>query len=47
MRRVLQATAVVWIGVLFWTVFAAPYLFLPAAIGLACLAASIPEEETR
>ena len=43
-RRILQAIAVVWMGVLFYTVFAAPYLFIPAAFGLVMLAAAIPEE---
>ena len=33
-RRVLQAVTVAQIGVVFATVFAWPYLFIPAAVGL-------------
>ena len=43
-RRVLQAAGVVQMGVVFYTVVAAPYLFIPAALGLVMLAAAIPEE---
>ena len=43
-RRILQAATVAQIGVVFATVVAAPYLFIPAAFGLVMLAAAIPEE---
>ncbi len=43
-RRALQAAGVIQMGVVFWTVLAAPYLFIPAALGLAILACAIPEE---
>lgn len=43
-RRLFHAAIATQMGVVFATVVAWPYLFIPAVFGLVALAAAIPEE---